>query len=207
MIELLLTPYAIGAVAFAVGAGLTLSASHYLSRGDPIGDAYASQNASVGEVYSRKPAPVKGGWLSSLKKVYRGRRRKKALKKGYVRWYLLGDSISEEQLVKPKFKDGGNIPEVEVDGETYLFPEEAMIPSADDGVYVCMHRKGRADPIDLRSDNSYAIGAKTLKEYLTMRVTSSKPGLGLGLGDLDTKQLMTYGLLAIIGYAVLQGMI
>ena len=191
-------------VVAATGAGL--GSAYVRNRTDkqpePI---FREHDTKTGKLFSKRPVHTEDGTfgIKHLKAWRHSKKKKKALKKGYVRWHLIGDSVSEERLVKPEYEDGGNIPELEFEGGTYLFPEKAMLPCADDGVYMVMHREGEAEPIDLRAGNEHTIGANTLKEYLTLRVTGQKPGMGM-LGDWDAQTLMKYGLLALVGYFILQ---
>lgn len=193
----------IGLVALvSVAIGALGMRYYYTSYSDPR-DAFEELETDGGEVLARRPVPVSDGYLSKGKRLLQRRKQKQALKKGYIRWYLVGDSISEERYVKPERKEGGTVPELEHKGETYLFPESHLVPSAKDGVFTCVHRVGESEPVNLRSDHPYALSAHSLKRYLDMRVTSAKPGLGLGIGDWDTQTLMKYGILVIIGYFVL----
>lgn len=129
------------------------------------------------------------------------KKREKLIGDGYVQWYLIGDAVSRPKFVKPKRK-GGGVPELDYNGETYLFPEDAKVPSAD-GMWTVMHREGEADPINIRDPVRLSIPADELKEYLDLRVSSSAPGLLDGLG-LDSGDLIKIAIAGIIGYAVFQ---
>lgn len=161
----------------------------------------------TGTGFTKKPATTSGSRIPGStwwKRRNRKRKEKKALSAGYVRWYLITDSISTPRYIKPEREEGGSVPEFEYNDETYLFPENAMVPDEEDGVWTVMHREGQAEPINLREGNGDALDANALSEYLTMRVTSQDPsGLSLpGLGNLSTQQIMQYGLLVIIVIAV-----
>lgn len=129
------------------------------------------------------------------------RKREKLIGDGYVQWYLIGDAINHPKYVKPERK-GGGIPELEVNGETYLFPPDAKMPS-EDGMWTFIHREGEADPINIREPAQVSIKADELKEYLDLRVSSSAPGLLDGLG-LDSGDLIKIAIAGIIGYAMFQ---
>jgi hypothetical protein len=154
------------------------------------------------EGFSMKAPSSKTGLLDT---VARERKKKKALGRGMVRWHLIGSSFEEPRYIKPTRTNGGNIPEVEHEGETYIFPEDASVPSEEDGVPVVVHRKGESDPINLRSGWDLAVDSGSLSQYLTLRVTSKRPQSGLlgGLGGYDSMTLFRYGLLAIVGFAIL----
>jgi len=165
-------------------------------------------SSGTGTGFTRKPTQNTGSGLNPLTKWKDHQRKKKeknALSKGYIRWYLVDDSISKPKYIQPEFHEGGNIPEFEHKGDTYLFPEDTMIPDADDGIWTVMHREGEAEPIDLRNANEDPIKAHALHEYLTMRVTDTNPGgLGLpGLGNITGMQALQYLIFGIIGLAIL----
>ncbi len=152
-------------------------------------------------VEMRPPSMDTGGF----RQLYRTRKwlkkRQKLIGDGYVQWYLIGDAVNHPRFIKPDRK-GGGIPEYEHDGETYLFPRDALVPS-EDGMWTCIHRVGEADPINIRDPARYAIKADELKEYLDLRVSSSAPGLldGLGIDAGDAVKIM---IALIIAYAVFQ---
>lgn len=129
------------------------------------------------------------------------KKREKLIGDGYVQWYLIGDAVSQPKFVKPKRK-GGGIPELEHNGETYLFPRAALVPS-EDGMWTCVHREGEADPINIRDPARLSIPSDELKEYLDLRVSSSAPGLLDGLG-LDAGDLVKIAIAGIIAYAIFQ---
>jgi len=134
---------------------------------------------------------------------YRSKLRKFA-QKGYVGWRIVGDSISRLKFVKPS-DEGGGIPELEYGGEIYLFPRDAGVPSERNGMWVYTHREGEPDPVNLRDSLTPSMSSKALKEYLTMRVSSSPPSLMDGLSFLDSDNLMTYAIAAVILIAGVYG--
>jgi len=127
---------------------------------------------------------------------------------GYVRWHIVGSSFSEPMYVKPGSESAGNMPEIERNGETYYFPESAMIPSEEDGIPTVVHRRGESDPINLRDGWSLSVDAKTLTAYLDTAVSANAPAGGIGglLPDSwDTMDIMRYGILAIVvGFLALE---
>jgi len=129
------------------------------------------------------------------------KKRQKLIGDGYVRWHLIGDSFQRPKFIKPERK-GGGIPEKEVDGETYLFPKQAMVPS-ENGMWTVVHREGEADPINLKDPVRLSIDSDRLKEYLDLRVSSSAPGLLDGLG-LDSGDLLKIAVALIILFALAQ---
>lgn len=141
------------------------------------------------------------------RQIWRTRRwlkkRQKLIGDGYVQWYLIGDAVPHPMFVKPKRK-GGGIPELEHDGETYLFPRSALVPS-EDGGWVCVHREGEADPINISDPARLSIPADELKEYLDLRVSSSAPGFFDGLG-IDAGDLVKIAIAGVIAFAVFQQM-
>jgi hypothetical protein len=144
------------------------------------------------EIYDTGSKGLLGSYLQE-------REKSKALKKGMVRWHLVGSSFEKARYIKPEREPGGSIPEVEHDGETYLFPPNAARPSQEEGVPVFVHREGESDPVELADDWELSVDAKQLKDYLDSRVSSTDPkGLGLGLGDMEPMDILKYGVLAIV---------
>ena len=166
---------------------------------DPESDEWTPPDKQIVEL--RPPRMDTKMW----RQVWRTRKwlkkRQKLIGDGYVQWFLIGDSFNQARFVKPERK-GGGIPELEVDGQTYLFPRDALVPSSD-GMWTCLHREGEADPINIRDPARLAIPADELKEYLDLRVSSSAPGLLDGLG-LDTGDLIKIAVAGLIGYALFQ---
>lgn len=168
---------------------------------EPDPDTDLDEGAGTG--FTRRPAQSTGSKynpMQYLRKRGRESKEKKALDKGYIRWYLVGESVSKPKYIKPERKEGGGIPEFEYEGNTYLFPEHQMLPDAEDGVWTVMHKRGQAEPIDLQTGNDDSIDAHVLNKYLTQRVTAGDPnGLGLIPSDWDSMDIMRYGLLAVVG--------
>lgn len=133
------------------------------------------------------------------------RKRRKLTSEGYVQWYLIDDTFPTPKYIKPKRKSGG-IPEYEYDGETYLFPKSALIPSDEQGMWTAVHRRGEADPINPRDADDLAIDADSLKEYLEMRVSSSPPSL-LDKFDMDMQDIVKLAVVGIIAYAFFQNIV
>ena len=155
-----------------------------------------------GQIVEHRPPSVD---TTFWRQWYRTRRwlkkREKLIGDGYVQWYLIGDAVNQPQFVKPKRK-GGGIPELDYEGETYLFPRQALVPS-EDGMWVCIHREGEADPINIRDPARLSLPSDELNEYLDLRVSSSSPGLLDGLG-IDSGDLVKIAIAGIIGYAIFQ---
>jgi len=155
-----------------------------------------------GNIVEHRPPSVK---TRLYRQVWRTRRwlkkREKLIGDGYVQWYLIGDAVQHPKFVKPKRK-GGGIPELDHNGETYLFPRSALVPS-EDGGWVCIHREGEADPINIRDPARLSLRADELKEYLDLRVSSSAPGLLDGLG-LDMGDFIKIAIAGVIAFAAFQ---
>jgi len=148
-----------------------------------------------------KGSRIPGGEFWKLRR--RRKKRKKLVNKGYVQWFLVDDGWPEPRFVQPKAK-GAGIPEVKHDGDRYLFPKQSMLPNTTQGMWTVIHRKGEADPINLRDPSKYAIPTDELDEYLNMTVSSSPPSW-LGQFDLDAEDIIKYGIAAIIVFALVQG--
>jgi hypothetical protein len=192
-------------VTAAAGAGAYSLRSSPEADPEELHDEDLSEGKGTG--FTRKPAQTSDGLpgVRWMKKRNRRRKEKNALSKGYVRWHLVSDALSKPRYVKPEREEGGNVPEFEYEDETYLFPESAMVPDAEDGIWTVVHREGKAEPLNLREGDDDALDANALNEYLNMRVTSQDPNGGLslpGLGNLSTQELMQYTLVAIVIGAV-----
>jgi len=148
-------------------------------------------------------AGARFGVVSELWAVWRDHKKKRRLgKKGYVRWQVVGETWEPARYIKPKKKAGG-LGEYELDGETYLFPVEAMRPSPRYGMQTVIHKRGISDPINLSDPAEYAVPADVLKEYLTKRVTSTAPGL-LDKLDVDTSDAIKIAIAVVIVAAAAQ---
>jgi len=128
------------------------------------------------------------------------RKQRKLARKGYVKWILVNGVYPRPMYVRPELKGGGQIPEYEYDGGTYLFPREAAIPDARSGMWTVTHKEGESEPLNLRDLSENAISAKSLDEYLGMRVSSSPPGLldKLGLKNIGPEEAIMYSIAAVI---------
>jgi hypothetical protein len=159
-----------------------------------------------GAVRTLRPPDLRNARFGLLSELYRlhkhHRKRRRLSSKGYVQWLLIDDTYPAPRYVQPDL-NGGGIPEVEHDGVRYLFPKKAMLPSEEQGLWTVVHRRGEAEPVNLREPSEDAIKADALDEYLRMRVTTEPPGW-LGDLDLDAATLMKVGLALVIGYAVMQ---
>lgn len=158
--------------------------------------------ANGGQIVEMTPPNVRSERFGLMKTVREKRKKKRMLDKGYVQWYLIDDSFPRPQFVKPK-RDESGVPKVEKGDETYLFPPHGRLPSEEQGMWTYVHRKGEADPVNLRDPDDLAIPADVLSEYLTMAVTSKPPGLlgglgGLGLGDMDSMDLLRYTVVGMV---------
>ena len=127
------------------------------------------------------------------------KKREKLIGDGYIQWYLVGDAVNRPKFINPE-RNGGGIPEKEINGETYLFPRNALVPSAD-GMWTCIHREGEADPINIRDPERLSIPADELKEYLDLRVSSSAPGF---FDNFETGDILKIAIAGIIGIALFQ---
>ena len=128
------------------------------------------------------------------------RKQRKLARKGYVKWILINGVYPRPMYIRPELKGGGQIPEYEYDGETYLFPRDAAVPDARSGMWTVTHKEGESEPLNLRDPSENAISAKSLDEYLGMRVSSSPPGLldKLGLKDIGPEEAIMYSIAAVI---------
>ncbi len=155
-----------------------------------------------GDVVELPPPNISDSKLS-IWSIWRHRKKtRKSAKKGYVQWILIDSTYPTPKMVKPE-PGGGGIPEIKHDGERYLFPRDAMLPSKETGMWTVVHKKGEAEPLNLRDPSRNAIKADELQEYLDLRVSSSPPSWFDNL-DLDAADVMKWMMIALVGFAVLQ---
>jgi hypothetical protein len=159
--------------------------------------------ADIGDDYDLEPPKIKESIFGPLAAWRHERKRRKLAGKGYVQWYLIGSSWPRPKFVKPKDEGGGEF-EFEHDGETYLFPREAFLPTEDAGLWTVVHQRGDAEPIDLTEPDEFSISAKQLQNYVTSRVTVEPPGWLSSLSS-DPKTLIKYAIFGFIAFVLLQG--
>lgn len=140
---------------------------------------------------------------STLYRIYRARRKEKKLAgKGYIRWYLVGDGWPEPKFIKPE-RDGTGIPRYKLDGDIYLFPKEALLPSRASGMWTIVHKQGEAEPINLKDPTKDALKADEVSEWLDKLVTSNPPSFWDKF-DADAEDIIMYMVVGIVGIALLQ---
>lgn len=209
------TAFLVGVIGLAAIAFLTAAVMYWRYRAarskvlDAELDANRVRDPEVedGELVSLSPPDLRGhrfGNVGQVLSVWRYlRKRRKLLNKGYVQWYLLDDSFPEPKFVKPK-GEGGGIPELTHDGTHYLFPRDVMLPDERQGLWTVVHRKGEADPVNLRSPNDLSVPTKTLTEYLQQRVSASPPGWLDSLG-LSPNEMIQYAIALVIVLSLVGG--
>ena len=174
------------------------------SEGLPSLDEQLEQDGPV----DLPPPDLKTARLGMLGEMWSVRRylqkRRKMIKNGYVEWFLIDSSYPRPKYVKPE-ADGGGIPEYKHDGVRYLFPKEAMVANAQNGGWTVIHKKGDAEPINLREPSEHAIPPDILEEYSQLIVTDSPPSL-LDRFDIDPKDAFLYLIVGIVAFAFIQGM-
>lgn len=156
------------------------------------------------------PAPelqtARFGWPQKLYRMHRQhKKRRKLANQGYVQWYLIDDTYPTPKFVKPEMK-GGGIAEYELDGERYLFPKDAMVASEQQGLWTIVHKKGEADPVNLRDPTAYAIPADSLENYLDMRVNVDPPSWWDSF-DLEPAEIFKWLLLGLVGFMILRSVL
>lgn len=166
----------------------------------------APEDEADPEVVELDPPRMDTG--GKLRQMWRTRRylkkREKLIGDGYVQWFLIEDTFPRPKFVKPS-RYGAGIAELEHDGERYLFPDQAMLPS-DDGMWTVVHRKGEADPMNIKEPSELAIPSDRLEEYLNLRVQTTPPSW-LDAMDLNASTIITLGVAAIIGFAILNNVV
>lgn len=146
------------------------------------------------------------GWFSEMRRLHKHhKKRRKLADEGYVQWFLVGDRWPTPRFIKPERNDNG-IPQYEYKGKTYLFPESALIPSEQQGLWTAIHKQGDAKPIKPQEPSEVPIPADVLTEYLKLSVTSTAPGFLDGL-DLEPADIIKWGMAALVGYVILQSVL
>ena len=167
------------------------------------------QTDSGGDVVELPPPDLKKTRFGKFGEMWALRRhikkRQKLIKKGYVQWYLIDDTFPEPKFVKPE-PQGGTMRELKHDGDRYLFPREAMLPSERQGMWTVVHKLGEADPINMRDPARNAIPSDALQEYITMRPSASPPSFFDKL-DMDIEDAMKYVVFAFIAIAILNSVL
>jgi len=185
---------AVGVLALGVGA----AAFWYRQRDNPTVDDIVEQS---GELVSFRRPEVSGG-IFDLVKLWRHRSREQKLaKKGYVKWFKIGSTVSRPQWVKPE-QDGTGVPKYRDGGEPYYFPREAMVTDSVTGAYVAMHYEGDADPINLRDSDLPALSTDKIERVINMEAESSAPGFLSGL-DITPQKIMAALITIIIAYGAM----
>lgn len=163
----------------------------------------------LGDVVEIDPPDLSNATFGAPEELWKLRRerkkRRKLAKKGYVQWFLIENGFPEPKFVKPK-QNGAGTPEKRKGGCRYLFPKAAALPSEQQGMWTYVHRKGEADPVNLRDSTAHSIPADVLDEYIQMKVTASAPSL-LDRLDLDPKDIVMYAFAALILFAILQSVL
>lgn len=147
------------------------------------------------------PPDVSPSPWGALKTWYHLSRANRLAKKGYVKWYRLGSTMSRPKWVKPT-AEGAGTPKVTVSGQPHYFPKEAMVADARTGAWVAVHREGEADPLNLRDPAYPGIETDAMERIINLEAEDKPPGF---LDNLDiSPQMMMYlviGLLFLL-YAV-----
>lgn len=142
--------------------------------------------------------PEIDGSLVGLVQMWRHRAKSKRLaRKGYVRWFKLGSTLSKPKWVKPT-PDGSGVP-VHYDSDdeqTYLFPEGAMVTDQQTGAYVAIHHHNQPEPVPIRDPAMPAIDGDRLEEVINLEAESDAPGFFDRL-DLDA-QTMMWGVIGLV---------
>jgi len=171
---------------------------------DDVVDPGFEVSMGGGEVVEIPPPNLKKTRFGLLRLWRRQKKRRKLAAKGYVEWYLVGDGYPRPRYVKPD-ASGGGVPELWYKGEPYLFPRNKRVPRKDSGMWVMMHKRGDAEPINLQNPEKLTIPTDELKQYLETQVTSGAPST-LDKLDLNRSTIIMAVFGLIIVYALMQGM-
>lgn len=191
--------FAIAFVATVSGAGYVLIREKRKLNQDIQRTELVANGVIDADESALRPPDIDGS-LAGLIKTWRHHAKASRLsRKGYVRWYKVGSTMSRPRWVKPE-PDGAGVPEYydSDDGITYLFPDDGMITDQQTGAYVAIHHKNQPEPVPIRDPSIPAIDGDRLEEIINLEAESDAPGFFDRL-DLDPQTLMW----AMIGLVIL----
>lgn len=158
-------------------------------------------NGEAPEILAPPSAGERGsrfGILGKLLVEYNVRRKRKKLgSMGYVEWYLIEDSWPRPRFVKPKV-DATGLPYYETKGERYFFPNYSRLADRRGGVWVAIHQRGDADPINLTQPKPHSLPAKGVAQWAKLVVETKKTGLPFGLTPMELAKYAVYGIVAFL---------
>lgn len=133
---------------------------------------------TVGYGVDMDPPNVGRSIIDIFKVWLHERKAAKMAKRGYIKWIRVGSRMQTPRWVKPE-KKGAGVYEYHEDDQIYVFPEEAMVTDGQTGAFVAMHKRGEAEPIDIRNPGWPATGADWLQRLHDM-VAARDPEDGFG---------------------------
>lgn len=142
--------------------------------------------------------PDIGGSLMGLLTTWRHHAKSKRMaRKGYVRWYKLGATLSKPQWIKPETR-GSGVPEHydSDDDVSYLFPEEELVQDQTTGAYTCIHKHNEPEPVPIRDPALPRIDGDRLEEIINLEAESDAPGFFDRL-DIDPQTAM-WGIILLV---------
>lgn len=142
--------------------------------------------------------PDIGGSLMGLLTTWRHHAKAKRMaRKGYVRWYKLGATLSKPEWVKPETR-GAGVPEHHDsdDDVTYLFPEEELVQDQATGAYVCIHKHNQPEPVPIKDPALPRIDGDRLEEIINLEAESDAPGW-FDRVDIDPQTAM-WGIILLV---------
>lgn len=204
------SPYLLWVAGIAVLLVLALSvALWYLWRryNSDLDEAVDELLENTDDPVKFKPPDVRTSPVDLFRIMRHYQRAQRLAKKGYVKSIRLGSTYSRPTWVKPE-PDGTGVPEADIDGETYYFPKESMVPDQMTGAWVAVHREGEGDPLDLRDPAYPGIPVDLVERIVNLKAEDKPPGfLDDLLGGWDQQALMWGGIaLLFVIYAAYQYM-
>lgn len=146
--------------------------------------------------------PDIGGSLKGLLTTWRHQSKAKRMaRKGYIRWYKLGATLSKPKWIKPKTR-GAGVPEYQDsdDGVTYLFPEDELVQDQATGAYTCIHKHNEPEPVPIKDPALPRIDGDRLEEIINLEAESDAPGFFDGL-NIDPKTAMWAMIVLVLLFA------
>lgn len=144
--------------------------------------------AREGDDLKFKPPEIGSSILGLLALWQHKGKEKRMARKGYVKWRLLGSTMSRPRWVKPS-EEGSGVPEYKHKGDKYYFPKDAMVIDETSGAYVAIHEKGSSMPLNLQDPPLPPVPVDLLQRVIDLEAESEAPGWLSGLSITPKKLL------------------
>lgn len=204
--------YFVAVASILTVAGLAVGYWYYRQYRDNLEDHVDKIIDQSDDEIEFEPPDIRRSFMDYFRVMRHYQRQSRLAKKGYVKWFRLGSTLSRPVWVKPELEGSGQ-PKVTIDDQPYYFPKEAMVSDTLTGAWVALHREGEADPVNLRDPAYPGIETDLLERTINMEAENKPPGFfdKLALGGMD-KQTLLWGGMGVLfaiyaGYMYMTGAI